>query len=331
MHTDAVVSADVLAALPYDGIGTRADWLRAGASERMFSDGRLRRIARGIYVAAEDTRALTAERMAALLPEGCVIGGWVAALAYGVRDAGPTMVYGVPDDMLVYPGRHMHKKLPGFRTLRSELSAQDVVSVGGVPMTTAPRTAYDMGRFAPSLLCAIGLIDCFRYELNPAPLPSEPLRELVSDHPRARGNGRIQKALELSSPRSRSIPESRLRSVMTIDCKVPREALAVNATLVHEGAGYELDLVDLTTGLVLEYDGLHHADAAQRARDSRKDVAVDDAGLVMLRVNSPLLRTPRQLRQTIAARRESARARRSHERITHLIAAGELLERPLRP
>lgn len=117
---------------------------------------------------------------------------------------------------------------------------------------------------------------------------------------------------------------------MVIDIGVPLDRIAANATLEHQGDHYELDLVDLTTGLVLEYDSLHHADAAQRGRDSLKNVAVDDVGLVMLRVNSPLLGSSRQLIRTIAARRQTALARGCAARIAQLCAAGELRELPLR-
>lgn len=331
MHTDAQAPRTIADALPYDGIGTRSDWLRAGASERMFADGRLRRVARGLYVAADDERPLTVRRMAALLPEGCVVGGWAAAMAHGVRDAGPTMAYGEIDDILVYPGRHMHIKPPGFRTLRSELGPHDVTRIDGVPMTTALRTAYDMARFAPTLYGAVGLVDCFLYALNPAPVDAAELQEMIDARPRARGNGRIRKAMSHSSPRARSIPESWMRTRMATDCAVLPAAMSVNATLVHDGAHFELDLVDLSTGLVLEYDGAHHAEVEQRTRDSRKNVAVDDAGLVMLRVNSPLLRAPRELAHTIRARRQSALARKGDRRVSELLAAGSLGERALRP
>ena len=331
MHIDATVPENIIAALPYDGIGTRADWLRAGASERMLSDDRLRRIARGIYVAANDDRPLTVDRMAPLLPEDAVIGGWAAALAHGVRDASSTMVHSEPDLMLAYPGRDMHKKLPGFRTLRSALGPDDVVTIDDVRLTTVLRTAYDMTRFAPSLLSAVGLVDCFRFEINPTPVDAGRLQQVIDEHPRSRGNARIRKALALSSPRSRSIPESWLRTRMTLDCGIGLEAIAVNATLLHAGRSYELDLVDLTTGLVLEYDGEHHAGPAQRTRDSRKDVAVDEAGLVMLRVNAPLLRSPRELARTIGVRRESARARHCTARVTQMVTVGALRERPLSP
>ena len=329
MDRASTISTSIIEALPGDGVGTRADWLRAGISERTFADGRLRRIARGLYVAAGDDRPLTASRLSSLLPDDAVIGGWAAAAAYGVRDASPTMLRARPDDVLVYPGRHQHKKMPGFQVLRSDVPDSEIEVVDGMRLTCPARTAYDMARFSPSLIAAVGLLDCFLFEGNTRVLSPSEVQVLLEEHSRSRGNARVRAALPMSSSRSRSVPESQLRARLIRDCGFVATDLAVNVSARLGDARYELDLLDMTTGLVLEYDGHHHADADQRARDSRKDIAVDDAGLVMMRVNAPLLGNVVELARTVERRRRSASARGSLGALAKLADGGLVSQPPL--
>ncbi|GAB3305098.1 hypothetical protein EK0264_04460 [Epidermidibacterium keratini] len=314
-------------------LATRAEWADAGAGWRMFQDGRLHQVAHGLFCPPElaaDPQAL-ARALMERCPVDAVLGGWAAAYVHGARDAGPTMVTRTPQRVLVYYGRHEHKRPPGFTVRRSDLSVSETIQLGGLLLTSGPRTAYDMARFADSLPQAVGILDCFCSELNTEPVELAAISELLATHPRYRGNPTVRAAIDLASSRARSFAESTVRARWTIDAGVPADSLLVNATLRFAGAEFELDLVDLSAGLVIEYDGPHHASSDQRSRDAAKDFAATALGLARTRLNARELRLTRAGFERLAAdRRTVAISAGAPARAAALVASGELAERPLK-
>lgn len=319
---------------PINGpLATRAEWVDAGAGWRMFGDGRLHCVARGLFCPpplAADPQAL-ARAMMQRCPVDAVLGGWAAAYVLGVRDAGPTMITRTPQNVLVYHHRHDHKQPPGFTVRRADLPESETVRIAGLHLTGGARTAYDMARFAGSLVQAVGILDCFCCELNDEPVDLAAIGELLAAHPRYRGNPTVRAAIGLSSPRARSFAESTVRARWTLDADVPPDSLLVNATLRFAGQNFELDLVDLSAGLVVEYDGPTHASSEQRSRDAAKDFAVSALKLSRARLNATELRLGRTAFGALAAQRRTvAIASGAPARAAELVASGVLAERPLK-
>lgn len=278
-----------------------------------------------------DDGEVAIERLAALLPEGAVIGGWAAALAFALRDAGPTMASRTPEPVLAYLPRSDHRRPPGFAVRRSDLLAGEAVVDGGTVLTSPARTAYDLARFASGVRAATGFLDCALWRGAIRSTSRAELLDTLAAHPYGKGNPQFRAALALATGRSRSFPESSLRVRWVRELGVPNARLLTNATLMlGGGALYELDLVDLSSGLVVEYDGEHHADGGQRSRDARKDDALEDAGLVRTRCGAVEMHSdPRAFVRWASARRANAIARGSRERVQTLVASGDLAERPL--
>lgn len=330
MRSDARSTAEISADLPLPGIGSRSDWMQAGAANRMFRDGRLRRVAHDRWVDAETEDAEATRLLCSLLPEDGVLGGWAAAVLHGVRGAGPDMPGASAPAALAYRTRHDNKKVPGFDILRCDLLPGEATVLDGITVTTLVRTAYDMARFSRGLPDAVATLDQFAFAHNASPLASAPLREITGAHPKSRGNPRVRAAAELMSDRSRSAAESRLRVRWASECGIDPAGVLVNATLRNGDATVELDLVDLSSGLVGEYDGPHHGTSEQRSRDSRKDALVDEMGLTMQRYNAPELRLgPTQFTRFVLSRRDRAVARGGGVTARQLMSAGLLVEEPL--
>lgn len=330
MRSDAIDPVEL--GIP-GGVATRAQWRDAGATKAMFRDGRLVR-AGGNTFALPDvlTSPIEVARLVgAVAPAEAVVAGWAAALLHGVRDAGPTMQRRVGAPIQLCLARGDHRVPPGFETLRVELSPDDVQVVDGVRVTTLARTAYDMVRFNSSLPNAVAILDAFRSELNRTQLDPVELASLQAPRPRGKGHPLLRAAIPLSSTRSRSLPETRLRVRTGMALGLEPTDLAVNSVLASAESTWELDLLDRTSGLVIEYDSVHHAGTEQRDRDAQKDTDVREEGLEITRVNSVRLGRP-DVELGSFLRRAQQRARRSGcaSVAARLAEAGSLAERPLR-
>lgn len=299
----------------------------------MFRDGRLAAVTTQIFALPERLKTpLDIVRLVGTLaPEGAVLTGWAAALLHGVRDAGPTMIRQTGTPIQICLARDDNRTPNGFATLRVALDADDVDIIDGLAVTCLARTAYDMTRFSNSVPQAVGVLDAFRCDLNPEVLGVDELAVRIERRPRGRGHPRLRYAIAVSSPRSRSVPEPvlRVRMISTLDLNV--DDLLVNATLVGNQRRWELDLVDLTSGLVVEYDSVHHAPVEQRERDALKDVEVREVGMGIQRINATTLGADdRYLADFLRRGQRDARSRGGPSRARDLILGGRLAERPLR-
>lgn len=332
MRCDAIDPISLAPRLPTPSIGTRGEWLTAGATNAMFADGRLFQLVRGLWTTAtnlENPRELL-ELLRPFVPPDSSLGGWAAALVHGVRDSGPMMRSMRPEPVLLCQPRAQHRAPSGRQTMRVDIPPDEITMIDGFVLPTLVRTAYDMIRFSARDEVGVVLLDCFLHELNPTPLRRDSLADLVDAHPRCRGNPRVRHAIEWSSARTRSPAESKVRYRWLRAFGVPKHLLLANATLRAGSVTAELDLVDLTSGIVMEYDGPHHADNVQRARDARKNEMVHDAGLTMLRVNSPDLNSERAAIARWSRRRDRAKQDGGALRAERLVSAGVLAELPLR-
>ncbi len=220
---------------------------------------------------------------ASVLPADGALGGWAAAYLQGAsRLDGSTAD---PDRfepvLLCMPRRCQRQWWPGLRPFRSELDADDVVLVDGVRVTSPLRTAFDLGRLAPSDTEAVVVLDAAAAGLG-VDLPG--LASYARSHPRWRGTPRLRRGLRLADPRSRSAQESRFRVLWQVDAGLPRPRWnwSVRARDGHLLA--VVDLLDVEAGVVGEYDGGDHAPADRRAVDNARHEVLERHGLRVVRL-----------------------------------------------
>lgn len=152
MRSDASDPSDLAALLPIPGVGTRREWEDVGATRRMFTDGRLVLVVRGVYslpYAAPSPRELV-ELYRPHIPTCAALTRWAAALVLLVRDASPTMCSVQPEPVQLALPRHEHRVPSGCTTFRVDLAPDDVVTIDGLAITSLARTAYDMVRSSSS-------------------------------------------------------------------------------------------------------------------------------------------------------------------------------------
>ena len=149
---DALALDPLHARLPLDGPFTRATAYAAGISragiERMLRQGTVRRLLRGVYVVstATDDRRLRASAAALAAGGRGIVVDRTAAFVHGL---GPEVLIGEADGVVpldLAPRLRGHGPRHGTAHL---LVGHDVVSIGGLHLTTPLRTALDLGRLLP--------------------------------------------------------------------------------------------------------------------------------------------------------------------------------------
>lgn len=245
-------------------------------------------------------RALVA---ASALPADGALGGWAAAFLLGADDLdGSTADPDRFDPVLLCLQRPRQRRWwPGVRPFRSDLGPGDVVERDGVAVTSALRTAFDLGRLAPSLTEAVVALDVVVRDLAVDPVR---VASYAWHRPGWRGLPQLRQALGLVDPRTRSPQESRTRMLWVLDAGLPAPKVNWPVLDLDSRLLGEVDLLDADAGLVVEYDGADHADSDQRGTDAARHEALDRHGLEVVRLVASDLTTQR--------RRTLLRLRRAH-------------------
>ena len=285
-----------------------------GVSKHLLDGPRYRRTSPGRYVPAR-VAPTTVQRLveaAAHLPAGGALGGWSAAHLLGAPtfDGLDRRLRAAPVVMCVPDALH-RRAAPGLRYVRQELGADEVVEVGGVPVTSPARTASDLARWAPDLEEAVVDLDA----LLQAGVIEERALPVLADGLRARrGTRQARTAFALARRGARSPGETRLRLTYVLGLGAPTPLLNPR---VHDRLGRFLgipDLLDREAGLVLEYDGASwrdserpngHLDPEQHREDHEREEWFERNGLLVLRATgSDLARH----RASLISRMRAARA-----------------------
>src|SRR5690349_21383871 len=109
--------------------------------------GIVRRMLQGVYVAAQarDDMDIRADALALVVPEAAVVTDRTAAWLHGVdllpRSSGTT-----PPPINVFHTTDTRMERPGVGSGRRGLLPSDITVVEGIRVTTATRTALDLGR-----------------------------------------------------------------------------------------------------------------------------------------------------------------------------------------
>ncbi|GAA3545103.1 hypothetical protein AFL01nite_15900 [Aeromicrobium flavum] len=241
--------------------------------------------ARGIHVPAylldEPDLPTVATAIAAMGDQGA-LGGWAALLCHGVPFFdGKT--YGPRALVHCLPGSRLRPR-PTIKPFQGLVHDDELVEVGGVRFATIARAGFDEMRMARGLEDAVVVADMTSSKLTPGGRTSlAAIERVVRSHHKVRGIVRATEALVLAHERSASPWETRLRLRAVRD--VGLRELLVNVP-VFDRFDHLLgiaDLLDPSTGLVLESDGAQHRLIGQHREDNEREEEFEHAGLTVAR------------------------------------------------
>jgi len=176
--------------------------LKRGAVTRSALRTRYRAVFRDVYIAKDANLTAAAKARAAWLSTGATLGGLSAAAVLGTKwldAAAPAEI--------VRADRHGQR---GIVVHSYQLADDEVQTCRGMRVTTAARTAFDIGRGLP-VVRAVPILDAL---LNATGIKPADVVALTDRHPGARGVRRLRAALELADGGAESPQETRVRLLL---------------------------------------------------------------------------------------------------------------------
>jgi hypothetical protein len=252
--TEALLGNDF--PLPLDRPFTAAQAAAAGVTRavlrRLLRDHYVRRMVKGVFVAAQtpDSLMLRAQALLLIVPKHAVVCDWTAVWLFtGVLP--PNQHLEVPPVSLFLPR--------GRGRLRNELCSSgersfargDVMTLEGLTVTTPLRTAWDIGRLAHRDL-AIGALDAL---LRMGGFSHDELLGGVERFRKQRGVVQLRHLAPLADPRSQSTGESTLRLRWRDLPSLPPPEPQVPIVDAHGREIFYLDLGVRDLRFAVEYDG----------------------------------------------------------------------------
>lgn len=167
----------------------------------------------------------------------------------------------------------------GIVAREQQLADDEIARVAGLPVTTAVRTAYDLGRHLPRGQ-AVARLDAL---MRATPYAAEEVLLLAERHPAARGVRRLRSVLRLVDGGAASPKETWLR-LLLIDAGLPTPITQIP---VVEGY-WALAMLDMgwpEFGVAAEYDGdQHRSDRRQFVKDHWRLRKLAELGWIVIRV-----------------------------------------------
>lgn len=243
---------------------------------------RHRAVFRNVYLANEVP--LTAQRRAraAWLSAGpnVVLAGLSAAAIHGTK-----WLDGNRPAEIIRVDRH-HS--PGLLAHSYAVAADDVCTRQGMRVTTAARTAFDIGRRLP-LRDAVPVLDAL---MNATRLKAADVLSIADANPGVRGVRRLRAVLTLTDGGAESPRESRLRMLL-VGAGLPTPETQIEFFDDRGDVVIRVDMGWRTWRVAVEYDGVQHwTDARQRSWDIDRIAMLESLGWAVVRVSADMLRRP---------------------------------------
>lgn len=227
----------------------------------------------GVYVCRTTTPSFRDRAEAAWLwsHRDGVLSGLTAARLWGAKWVDETL----PIELIHTNGRPP----PGIRVFKECLDPHERGLRASLPVTTVPRTAFDIGRRG-SLGESVARLDALS---NATGVTGAEIAAVADAHRRTRGVRQLDKALTLFDAGAESPRETWLR-LMVIEAGFPRPRTQI-PVVVDGRRKYYLDMGWEALLVALEYDGDHHrTDRIQFARDITRLEELADLGWTVIRV-----------------------------------------------
>jgi very-short-patch-repair endonuclease len=289
-------------------IGTEA--LSAGLLTRHELRRWYRPIYRDVLVPKQDQPSLHDRAMGAWLwwrRQG-IVAGLAASSMHGTAWVGDD----VPIE-LIWRNSRPHRGL----VVRDERIGEDeIVQVGGIPVTTPARTAFDIGRHLPPAT-AVARLDALARAQN---LPVADVLQLAQRYQRARGVRRLKQSLGLVDAGAQSPKETWLRLLVVAE-GLPKPTTQIPV----DDDGYVVAYLDMGWArykVALEYDGDHHrSDRRQYVKDIRRQAMLESLGWIVIRVVAEDTPVTIMRRVVEALRRRGYTEIDARQRVTRTFAA----------
>lgn len=182
---------------------------------------------------------------------------------------------------------HDNRKSPAGLIVRTApLLPGEFAKIGEMALTTAARTAFDIGYHTPNRIRAVKRLDALAHATGLMPVDVE---AVIAAHPGVRGLRRLRAVLPLVDGGGES-PQETVATLALIDAGLPWPRTQVE---VFDQYGLLIGRVDMAydVKIAIEYDGPQHwEDPLVRRRDIDKGVAFGEMGWHVIRVSSDLLR-----------------------------------------
>jgi hypothetical protein len=251
-------------------------------SRHRLQNGPYLRVLHGVYAdpsLARDHR-LRCRAAALLMPSSAVLGGRSAAALLGA----PAPGYGDPVTVVVPPGTKWRGPA-GVRVHTADVAASDVlVDEEDIRYTGPARTAWDVGTLETTGT-AVGVLDAM---VRTGLLDVGSLQQMQEWPVGAWRSRRARRAFGLVDGRSESPPESWVRVACAL-AGLPAPVLQFE--VVEDGTWLaRVDLAWPEQRFIVEYDGEHHFEGMQIAKDDVRLGALVAAGWRVLRLSAADLR-----------------------------------------
>lgn len=238
-----------------------------------------RRILHGVWLRNDQVADFAVLSIAAtMLHPDAVLCGWSAAHVWG-NPYRPEVSQ--PEIVAPIDG---NRRYDGVCVRRVQIDPDEVVAVDGVRYTSLARTAIDLGRFN-SRDEAVSALDAM---LGLHPTMLDEVRVELKNWENHWGIGKAITAFRLVNPLAESPWETRVRLILCDECLCGW----VLQYAVLDGR-YRLDIAWPHLKVAVEYDGAHHRDSEQHAKDLERWNRLRAAGWIVIAVTATNIRSGR--------------------------------------
>ena len=229
---------------------------------------------RGVHISKWTTPTLADRALGAWLTSDRtgVIAGVAASALHGAAFVDDTE----PIEILINDRRRQ----PGLIVRMDRIANDEIVSVGDLPVTTAARTGFDLGRYQKRY-AAIGRLDAL---MRAAPFSADEVIALMQRYGPVRGVRQLRELLPLVDAGAESLRESQLR-LLLIDngFPTPETQIPVFDSGVDPFAFLDMGWRHLKLGV--EYDGdQHRTDRKRYVMDVKRHPRVAKRGWEVVRI-----------------------------------------------
>lgn len=234
---------------------------------------------RNIYLSAGEELTPVSKAVAAWLWAGrkATVTGMSAAAMLGARWVDTKL----PAEL----NRPSRDKTAGIVLHSDKLWDDEICCVADIPVTTAARTCFDIGR-RKGLTLAVTRLDSL---MRATEVKVSDIEAIAARHRGARGIVALRRALQLVDPGAESPQETRTRlALISAGLPPPRTQIEV-----FDGGRFiaRLDMGWPEWKVAVEFDGAQHwTDPLQRTRDIDRIAELEAVGWRIVRVSSDMLR-----------------------------------------